>query len=217
MSGPCQRFVCLARAGYQTRRQVGRALKGGGADAAEWKDGHSTGTVDGIQVPGDTTLADKWWQITVALGSIAFAYSYSYILLEMTARPPPLAPLARRPCLARAVLCAVEAVPRPASLCCGSGSVAVLCCERICAWHAPSCAHRCRNALRARGAGHCEGPGKQADAQGGRSLGLDYHLLLHRHRHFWVRGARRLARVPLFGPHWLPVLAFRRAGVRGCM
>ncbi|KAK9823051.1 hypothetical protein WJX81_004074 [Elliptochloris bilobata] len=54
------------------------------AKTAEWKDGHSTGTVDGIQVPGDTTWSDKGWNITVALGSIAFAYSYSYILLEMT-------------------------------------------------------------------------------------------------------------------------------------
>ena len=49
--------------------------------------GHSTGTVDGISVVnGDTTAADKGWNITVALGSIAFAYSYSYILLEMTVR-----------------------------------------------------------------------------------------------------------------------------------
>lgn len=49
--------------------------------------GHSTGTVDGISVVnGDTTASDKGWNITVALGSIAFAYSYSYILLEMTVR-----------------------------------------------------------------------------------------------------------------------------------
>ena len=37
-------------------------------------------------VNGDTSAADKGWNITVALGSIAFAYSYSYILLEMTVR-----------------------------------------------------------------------------------------------------------------------------------
>ena len=54
---------------------------------AELGNGHSTGTVDGISVPGgDTSWSDKGWNITVALGSIAFAYSYSYILLEMTVR-----------------------------------------------------------------------------------------------------------------------------------
>ena len=57
------------------------------AHAAEAGNGHSTGTVDGISVAnGDTTASGKVWNITVALGSIAFAYSYSYILLEMTVR-----------------------------------------------------------------------------------------------------------------------------------
>ena len=56
----------------------------------ELGNGHSTGTVDGISVVnGDTTASDKGWNITVALGSIAFAYSYSYILLEMTVRAKP--------------------------------------------------------------------------------------------------------------------------------
>ena len=56
--------------------------------AAEWQDGHSTGTADGVQPVNDVVpdAATKWWNITVALGSIAFAYSYSYILLEMTVR-----------------------------------------------------------------------------------------------------------------------------------
>lgn len=67
---------------------------------AEAGNGHSTGTVDGISVVnGDTTASDKGWNVTVALGSIAFAYSYSYILLEMTVRKTLLC--GRRPALPR--------------------------------------------------------------------------------------------------------------------
>ena len=112
---------------------MGRTLKGGGADAAEWKDKHSTGSVDGIQVPGDTSLADKWWQITVALGSIAFAYSYSYILLEMTVRPPPRAPPARRPCLASAI--SVPWKPSHVLHRCAAGLAACLCCAASASVH----------------------------------------------------------------------------------
>ena len=66
--------------------------------AAELGNGHSTGTVDGIE----SEASDKGWNVTVALGSMAFAYSYSYILLEMTVcadLPCSAAGLSRGACL----------------------------------------------------------------------------------------------------------------------
>lgn len=56
---------------------MGRTLKGGAADAAEWKDGHSTGSVDGIQVPGDTSLA------VTALMSLVTAGAAGYLRREV--------------------------------------------------------------------------------------------------------------------------------------
>ena len=80
----CRRRYCAHRP--QHTGLLWQARGEPAACGAEVGNGHSTGTVDGIRAPTDTTVANKGWNITVALGSIAFAYSYSYILLEMTVR-----------------------------------------------------------------------------------------------------------------------------------
>ncbi|XP_047328369.1 amino acid permease 3-like [Impatiens glandulifera] len=53
--------------------------------------GEIKGSWTGISIGGDVTEADKIWQSFQALGDIAFAYSYSIILIEIqdTVRSPP--------------------------------------------------------------------------------------------------------------------------------
>ncbi|KAK9906703.1 hypothetical protein WJX75_006478 [Coccomyxa subellipsoidea] len=54
---------------------IAQAARGGGT---------GTGTVGGLQIGIDTTAAGKAWGIFQALGNIAFAYSFSFILIEIT-------------------------------------------------------------------------------------------------------------------------------------
>ncbi|KAJ7299462.1 hypothetical protein O6H91_Y227100 [Diphasiastrum complanatum] len=59
-----------------------------------FESGHSHGTIGGISIghgPGDVSRATKVWQVFQALGNIAFAYSFSAILIEIqdTLKNPP--------------------------------------------------------------------------------------------------------------------------------
>ncbi|KAG6541561.1 hypothetical protein Mapa_017083 [Marchantia paleacea] len=53
--------------------------------------GHSYGSVSGVKIGTDVTEAQKVWNIFAALGNMAFAYSFSMILIEIedTIRSPP--------------------------------------------------------------------------------------------------------------------------------
>ncbi|KAJ7546151.1 hypothetical protein O6H91_08G028200 [Diphasiastrum complanatum] len=59
-----------------------------------FESGHSHGTIGGISIghgPDDVSRATKVWQVFQALGNIAFAYSFSAILIEIqdTLKTPP--------------------------------------------------------------------------------------------------------------------------------